>query len=101
MAAALHRRLEKQEIIVMMKSLYLITFHPTDTQFVVEQEHAEKALESAIEANMLVGEMPDIDITDKKYYAIEEINSFEKLKIHLKRQDYYAETDDTVIFDND
>lgn len=54
MAAALHRRLEKQEIIIMMKSLYLITFHPTDTQFVVEQEHAEKALESAIEANKLV-----------------------------------------------
>lgn len=40
-----------------MKNLYFVTFHPTDTQFVVEQDNEEKALESAIEANKLVGEM--------------------------------------------
>lgn len=67
-----------------MKNLYFVTFHPTNTQFVVEQDNEEKALESAIEANKLVGEMEDIDITDKKNYTVEPINSFESLKIHLK-----------------
>ena len=74
-----------------MKNLYFVTFHPTDTQFVVEQDNEEKALESAVEANKLVGEMEDIDITDKKNYTVEPINSFESLKIHLKIQDYYVE----------
>lgn len=34
-----------------MKNLYFVTFHPTNTQFVVEQDNEEKALESAIECN--------------------------------------------------
>lgn len=84
-----------------MTNLYFVTFHPTDTQFIVGQDNEEKALESAIEANKLVGEMEDIDITDKKNYTVEPINSFESLKIHLKRQDYYGETNDTVIFEQD
>ena len=84
-----------------MKNLYFVTFHPTDTQFGVEQDNEEKALESAIEANKLVGEMEDIDITGKKYYTVEPIKSFESLKIHLKRQDYYGETNDAVIFEQD
>lgn len=75
-----------------MKNLYFVTFHPTNTQFVVEQDNEEKALESAIEANKLVGEMEDIDITGKKYYTVEPIKSFESLKIHLKRQDEYRLT---------
>lgn len=58
-------------------------------------------MESAIEANKLVGEMEDIDITGKKYYTVEPIKSFESLKIYLKRQDYYGETNDAVIFEQD
>lgn len=84
-----------------MKNLYIVTFHPTDTQFAVEQENEEKALEAAIEANKLVGEMEDTDITDKKLYSVELMDSFETLKTFLKRTDYYGETNDTVIYDQD
>ena len=84
-----------------MKNLYFVTFHPTYTPFIVEQDNEEKALETAIEANKLVGEIEDIDITDKKYYTVEPIDSFESFNTHLKRQDYYGETNDAVIFEQD
>ena len=34
-----------------MKNLYFVTFHPTNTQFVVEQDNEEKALNPTPEAN--------------------------------------------------
>ena len=48
--------------------LYIITFIPCDTQFLVNQKTKENALKSAISANKLVGDVEGEKMDDEKLY---------------------------------
>ena len=51
--------------------MYLITFLPCGTKFLVNQSSEEEALKSAVKANETVGEIEDVDLTLKSLYIIE------------------------------
>lgn len=47
--------------------MYLITFLPCGTKFLVNQSSEEEALKSAVKANETVGEIEDVDLTLNHY----------------------------------
>lgn len=79
-------------------NLYLITFVDYGTQFVVNSDSEEKALESAISVNKNLGEVENVDLADKNLYEVEKID-FCLLSELFKRDDYYKTVENVAIFD--
>lgn len=82
------------------ESLFLVTFLPTGSQFIVNADDEKKVLGSAIKANCLIGEMEDTDLSDHSLYETEEI-TFDRLAELFSKGGYWGKTDDTIIFDED
>lgn len=80
-------------------TLYLITFLPCGTKFLVNQSSDEIAFQSAVKANKIVGEMEDTDLTDKSLYEITPID-FSVLANLFQKEPYCGQTNDTIIFDD-
>ena len=68
------------------------------TQFVVDQDSEEKALESAIAVNKTLGEVENVDLSDKSLYKVEKIDFF-LLSELFKRDGYYKTVKNAAIFD--
>lgn len=81
------------------KSMYLITFSPCGTKFLVNQSSEEEAFKSAVKANKIVGEMEDVDLTLKSGYIIETAD-FSTLIQLFQKEPYWGNTDDTIIFND-
>lgn len=79
-------------------NLFLITFIPCGTQFLVDQETEDKAFFSAVEANRTVGEMKDTDLSDRRFYKIKKVNLSDLASL-IQKSAYWGKTDDTIIFD--
>lgn len=79
-------------------NLFLITFIPCETQFLVNRENEDKAFLSAVEANRTVGEMEDTDLSDRRLYKIKKVN-FSDLASLIQKSAFWGKTDDTIIFD--
>ena len=79
--------------------MYLITFLPFGTKFLVNQSSEEEALNSAVKANETVGEIEDVDLTLKSLYIIEPAD-FSTLIQLFQKEPYWGNTDDTIIFDD-
>ena len=79
--------------------MYLITFLPCGTKFLVNQSSEEEALKSAVKANETVGEIEDVDLTLKSLYIIEPAD-FSTLIQLFQKEPYWGNTDDTIIFDD-
>lgn len=78
--------------------MYIITFLPTDTQFLVNQKDECTAFKSAVKANELVGPLYDTDLSDRNLYQINKAD-FQTLIDLFQHSTYWARTDDTIIFD--
>ena len=76
--------------------MYLITFLPCGTKFLVNQSSEEEALKSAVKT---VGEIEDVDLTLKSLYIIEPAD-FSTLIQLFQKEPYWGNTDDTIIFDD-
>ena len=79
--------------------MYLITFLPCGTKFLVNQSSEEEALKSAVKANETVGEIEDVNLTLKSLYIIEPAD-FSTLIQLFQKEPYWGNTDDTIIFDD-
>ena len=78
-------------------NLFLITFIPCGTQFLVDQETEDKAFLSAVEANRTVGEMEDTDLSDRTFYEIKKID-FSELANLIQTSSYWGKTEKAIIF---
>lgn len=76
--------------------MYLITFLPCGTKFLVNQSSEEEALKSAVKANETVGEIEDVDLTLKSLYIIEPAD-FSTL-IQLFKKNHIGETQMIQLF---
>ena len=79
--------------------MYLITFLPCGTKFLVNQSSEEEAFKSAVKANETVGEIEDVDLTLKSGYIIEAAD-FSTLIQLFQKDPSWGNTDDTIIFDD-
>ena len=78
--------------------MYIITFLPCGTQFLVNQENEDIAFKSAVKANELVGLLEDTNLADRNLYQIHKAN-FQVLIDLFRHSTYWACTEDTIIFD--
>lgn len=78
--------------------MYIITFLPTDTQFLVNQKDECTAFKSAVKANELVGLLEDTNLDDRNLYQIHKAN-FQVLIDLFQHSVYWGGTEDTIIFD--
>lgn len=78
--------------------MYIITFLPCGTQFLVNQENEDIAFKSAVKANELVGLLEDTNLADRNLYQIHKAN-FQVLIDLLQHSTYWGCTEDTIIFD--
>jgi hypothetical protein len=78
--------------------LYLVTFRDYGTQFIVNDNSEERAIELAAEANKTLGEIEGINLEDKTLYDCEKID-FSLLKELIRRKDSYGATENVIIFD--
>ena len=79
--------------------LYIITFIPCDTQFLVNQKTKENALKSAISANKLVGDVEGEKMDDEKLYLVNEVTKMSTIAFLFNNWEYWGQTDDTLILD--
>lgn len=79
--------------------LYIITFIPCDTQFLVNQDTKEKALKSAISANKLAGNVDGEEMDNENLYLISEVTEINKIAFLFNNWEYWGQTDDTIILD--
>nr|DAZ58844.1 MAG TPA: hypothetical protein [Caudoviricetes sp.] len=78
--------------------MYIITFLPCGTQFLVNQENEDIAFKSAVKANELVGLLEDTNLADRNLYQIHKAN-FQVLIDLFQHSTYWGCTEDTIIFD--
>lgn len=78
--------------------MYIITFLPCGTQFLVNQENEDIAFKSAVKANELVGPLEDTNLADRNLYQIHKAN-FKVLIDLFQHSTYWGCTEDTIIFD--
>lgn len=78
--------------------MYMITFLPCGTQFLVNQENEDVAFKSAVKANELVGLLEDTNLADRNLYQIHKAN-FQVLIDLFQHSAYWGCTEDTIIFD--
>ncbi len=78
--------------------MYIITFLPCGTQFLVNQENEDVAFKSAIKANELVGLLEDTNLANRNLYQIHKAN-FQVLIDLFQHSTYWGCTEDTIIFD--
>ena len=78
--------------------MYIITFLPCGTQFLVNQENEDIAFKSAVKANELVGLLEDTNLADRNLYQIHKAN-FQVLINLFQHSTYWGCTEDTIIFD--
>ena len=78
--------------------MYIITFLPCGTQFLVNQENEDIAFKSAVKANELVGPLEDTNLSDRNLYQIHKAN-FQVLIDLFQHSTYCGCTEDTIIFD--
>lgn len=78
--------------------MYIITFLPCGTQFLVNQENEDIAFKSAVKANELVGPLEDTNLADRNLYQIHKAN-FQVLIDLFQHSTYWGCTEDTIIFD--
>lgn len=78
--------------------MYIITFLPCGTQFLVNQENEDIAFKSAVKANELVGFLEDTNLADRNLYQIHKAN-FQVLIDLFQHSTYWGCTEDTIIFD--
>lgn len=78
--------------------MYMITFLPCVTQFLVNQENKDVAFKSAVKANELVGPLEDTNLADRNLYQIYKAN-FQVLIDLFQHSTYWGCTEDTIIFD--
>lgn len=78
--------------------MYMITFLPCGTQFLVNQENEDVAFKSAVKANELVGLLEDTNLADRNLYQIHKAN-FQVLIDLFQHSTYWGCTEDTIIFD--
>lgn len=78
--------------------MYIITFLPCGTQFLVNQENEDVAFKSAVKANELVGPLEDTNLADRNLYQIHKAN-FQVLIDLFQHSTYWGCTEDTIIFD--
>lgn len=78
--------------------MYIITFLPCGTQFLVNQENENTAFKSAVKANELVGLLEDTNLADRNLYQIHKAN-FQVLIDLFQHSTYWGCTEDTIIFD--
>lgn len=78
--------------------MYIITFLPCGTQFLVNQENEDIAFKSAVKANELVGPLEDTNLADRNLYQIHKAN-FQVLIDLFQHSPYWGCTEDTIIFD--
>ena len=78
--------------------MYMITFLPCGTQFLVNQENEDVAFKSAVKANELVGLLEDTNLADRNLYQIHKAN-FQVLIDLFQHSTYWRCTEDTIIFD--
>jgi hypothetical protein len=79
--------------------LYIITFIPCDTQFLVNQKTKENALKSAISANKLVGDVEGEKMDDEKLYLVNEVTKMSTIAFLFNNWEYWGQTSDTIILD--
>ena len=79
--------------------LYIITFIPCDTQFLVNQETKEEAIKSAMSANKLVGNVEGEKMDDEKLYLVSEVTEINKIAFLFNNWEYWGQTGDTIILD--
>ena len=77
--------------------MYIITFLPCETQFLVNQENEDIAFKSAVKANELVGLLEDTNLVDRNLYQIHKAN-FQVLIDLFQHSTYWGRTEDTIIF---
>ena len=77
--------------------MYMITFLPCGTQFLVNQENEDVAFKSAVKANELVGPLEDTNLADRNLYQIHKAN-FQVLIDLFQHSTYWGCTEDTIIF---
>lgn len=78
--------------------MYMITFLPCGTQFLVNQKNEDIAFKSAVKANELVGFLEDTNLADRNLYQIHKAN-FQVLIDLFQHSTYWGCTEDTIIFD--
>lgn len=78
--------------------MYIITFLPCGTQFLINQENEDVAFKSAVKANELVGPLEDTNLADRNLYQIHKAN-FQVLIDLFQHSTYWGCTEDTIIFD--
>ena len=78
--------------------MYMITFLPCGTQFLVNQENEDVAFKSVVKANELVGLLEDTNLADRNLYQIHKAN-FQVLIDLFQHSTYWGCTEDTIIFD--
>lgn len=78
--------------------MYIITFLPCGTQFLVNQENENVAFKSAVKANEVVGLLEDTNLADRNLYQIHKAN-FQVLINLFQHSTYLGYTEDTIIFD--
>lgn len=78
--------------------MYIITFLPCRTQFLINQENEDIVFKSAVKANELVGPLEDTNLADRNLYQIHKAN-FQVLIDLFHHSTYWGCTEDTIIFD--
>lgn len=78
--------------------MYIITFLPCGTQFLVNQENENTAFKSAVKANELVGILENTNLADRNLYQIHKAK-FSVLIDLFQHSTYWGCTEDTIIFD--
>ena len=78
--------------------MYIITFLPCGTQFIVNQENENTAFKSAVKANELVGLLENTNLADRNLYQIHKAK-FSVLIDLFQHSTYWGCTEDTIIFD--
>lgn len=81
----------------MNETMYLITYKPCGTQFLVNIADEEKAFLAAVDANQLVGSIEGTYLSDKSNYNIEDAN-FDTLVSLFCKGGYWGWTDNVIIF---
>ena len=85
----------------MSLNLKMVTFDIDYTQFLVDAENYEKAIDLAIEANRKYGPYDDnleADIEDRTNYSIDEVVDMDYLGEIMRRDDYLGNYNGTLIF---
>ena len=81
-------------------TLWMVTYESDLTQFVVDAETGEKAIEKAIEANKELdiefGTTEESDAENRKLYIADPVD-FALLREIIRRKDYYGDVCDTVV----